>query len=69
MHSFGVRGCPQKFVFFVEHKGCTTWFQKGCTALEKRFQDIVRIVHIVSQSVGVAQGWPWHALYLFPKPF
>ena len=42
LHSFGVRGGPRKFVFFVQDKGCTTWFQKGCTALVKRFQDIVR---------------------------
>ena len=42
LHSFGVRGGPQKSVFFVQHKGCPTWFQKGCTALEKRFQEIVR---------------------------
>ena len=33
---------PQKFVFFVQHKGCTRWSQKGCQALEKRCLDIVR---------------------------
>ena len=27
LHSFGVRGGPQKFILFVQHKGCTTWFQ------------------------------------------
>ena len=42
LHSFGVRAGPQKFIFFIQHKWCITWFQKGCTALEKRFRDVVR---------------------------
>ena len=42
LHSFGVRGDPLKFVFFFRHKRCTTWLEKRRTALEKRFQDIVR---------------------------
>ena len=44
---FGVSGGPQKLVSFVQHKGCTTWFQKGCTALKKTFQDIMhRCAHL-----------------------
>ena len=33
---------PMGTLCILHNLSSTTWFQKGCTALEKRFQDVVR---------------------------
>ena len=58
-----VWGDPRKLIFFVHHHGCTTRFQKGCTAFERTN---ARCCVQWSQSARIAQGWLWHVCV--PKP-